>query len=49
MTLNTIDHDLYITLLVLATRGNWEGYPTTVTEAPDAGFSPLLMWLRMGG
>lgn len=49
MTLDAIDHDLHITLLILALRGNWEAYPTTVTEVPDVGFSELLMWLRLGG
>lgn len=49
MTLDTIDHELHISLLILALRGAWEAYPLTVTEAPAAGFSELLMWLTIGG
>jgi hypothetical protein len=48
MTLNDIDHDLCISLLILAIRANWEAFPATVTETPEVEFSPLLMWLTLG-
>jgi hypothetical protein len=48
MTLDQLDHSLYIDLLILATRGEWEAYPMTVTVVPDAWFSELLMWLTLG-
>lgn len=49
MTLREIDSDLYIDLLTLSLRGGWEAYPTTVTTALGWVFSPLVMWLKIGG
>jgi hypothetical protein len=48
MTLDTIDHELHISLLILSLLGGWEAYPPTVTVVPDEWFSELLLWLTIG-